>query len=59
MVFGGLGRLKWYYTKKKEGLGGMVVCPHINKHNNFLFIGVVVPCCYHQKVKKTGPQREK
>jgi len=31
-----------------------VVCPTSYKHNNFFFIGVVVPCCYHQKVKKTG-----
>lgn len=36
------------------GKGCIVVCPTSNKHNNFIFIGVVVPLLLSPESKKKG-----
>jgi hypothetical protein len=46
---GGYVRLNGIIQKKREG-----VCPTSYKHNNFLFIGVVVPCLLSPESKKNG-----
>jgi len=53
LVWGDI-RLNGIIQKKRENRKGGWWCVNCFFHNNFLFIGVVVPCCYHQKVKKNG-----